>query len=180
MDKDLTLERVIGFLLETPLFDALDPAELSEIVHIMQVQGFRDGQSVFREGDEGDAWYVLFKGQTLVTKEVPFGPSRQLARLEPHACFGEMAILDGSARSALVRASGDVTVFRFPRIPFQRLLDEGNLGAYKLVLAMARILCQRQRDLTQRITEMAEESSSAHEVVRSSVGPMLDSWRVSQ
>ena len=59
----ITLEQIINFLLEAPMFAELDAAELSEIVHIMQVQKVRAGSAVFREGDAGDAWYVIFAGQ---------------------------------------------------------------------------------------------------------------------
>ncbi len=180
MDKPLTLEQVIEFLLEAPLFESLDSTELSQVVHIMQVQGFRDGQSVFREGDDGDAWYVVFRGRAVVTKESPFGPSKEIALLEGPMCFGEMAILDGSSRSATVRSEGETTVFRFPRTPFQRLLDEGNLGAYKLVLAMAQILSQRQRQITQQLADLLGEDVVGGAAVRGAIGEMLDTYTVSE
>lgn len=180
MDKSLTLEQVIAFLLETPMFESLDAAELSQVVQIMQVQSFRSGQAVFREGDDGDAWYVLFTGRGVVTKESPFGPSQEIAVLEPPACFGEMAILDGSARSASVRAEGETQVFRFPRTPFQKLLDEGKLGAYKLVLAMAQVLSQRQRQITAKLADLLEEAPVEGEVVRGHMGEMLDGYTVSE
>ena len=44
MDASLTLERIVNFLLETPLFRDLDPTELAEVVRIMQVQRVRSGQ----------------------------------------------------------------------------------------------------------------------------------------
>ena len=157
MEGQITLEQVINFLLETPMFEELNAHELSEVVHIMQVQRFREGQAIFREGDHGDAWYVLFKGTASVTKNTPFGPPRTVATLEPHACFGEMAILDGSERSAAVRAVEEVTLFRFPRLPFTQLLEEDNVGAFKLVHGMARVLCQRQRRLTLQLSDLMEE-----------------------
>src|SRR5678815_4978322 len=63
MSAPLSLEEILNFLLETPLFGDLDAHELSEVVHIMQVQGLRQGQTVFAENQEGDAWYVLYEGQ---------------------------------------------------------------------------------------------------------------------
>ena len=181
MDRNTTLEQIINFLLETPMFEELDALELSEIVHIMQFQHFREGQDVFREGDHGDAWYVLFRGQAEVTKNAPFGPSRQVAVLVPHACFGEMAILDGSDRSATVRAVDDVTVFRFPRIRFTQLLEQGNLGAFKLVHGMARVLCQRQRNLTQQLSDLMEElEGDDRPQIHRDLASLLDSYTVSE
>lgn len=180
MDQTLTLEGIISFLLETPLFRDLDPTELSEIVRIMQVQRVRAGHPIFREGDEGDAWYVLYHGEADVLKDTPFGGSRRLSTLSPPACFGEMAILDGSRRSATMAAIGEVVVFRFPRPPFMDLLDEGNLSAYKLVFQMAKVLCERQRNLTQRLSEAIEGESSERPVLRRSIGALIDSYTVSE
>lgn len=180
MDQPLTLERIIKFLLETPLFEDLDPAELSEIVHITQVQRIRDGQIIFREGDPGDAWYVLFEGNADVLKESEFGPQQPFASLEPRSCFGEMAILDDSPRSATVVARGDGRVLRFPRDPFDLLLESGSLAAYKLVYQMARVLAQRQRNLTQRLSDAMDEEPSERPDLRRRIGHLVDKYKVSE
>ena len=76
-----------------------------------------------------------------------------------------MAILDGSPRSATVRAAEASTVLKFPRSGFQQLLEEGNLAAYKLVYHMAKVLVSRQRGVTQRLVDVLgrEEYSGVHE-----------------
>jgi CRP-like cAMP-binding protein len=159
MSSSITLEQIINFLLEAPMFGDLDPGELSEIVHIMQVQRFREGQEIFHEGDAGDAWFVIFDGEADVFKSEDFAPARRIARIGPRACFGEMAILDHSPRSATITAIGDTTVFRFPRKDFERLLKDGNLAAYKLIYEMAKVLCVRARNTTQQLTEALAQTS---------------------
>lgn len=181
MEQNITLEHIINFLLETPMFEDLSAGELSQVVHIMQMQRFRDGQQIFSEGDHGDSWYVLFSGQARVTKSSPFGPDREVAVLSSHACFGEMAILDGSERSAAVTADGSCMLFRFPRRPFLQLLDEGNLGAFKLVHGMARVLCQRQRYLTNQLSELMEEIEDHNQSdLARDLGDVLDRYTVSE
>lgn len=153
MPESISYESVVAFLVATPLFDGLDAAERGDVVRIMEVRQLREGEVVFREGDLGDAWYVIFEGTADVLKESEAGP-REVARLSRGECFGEMSILDGSARSASVQAVTDLTLFRFRRSRFEELLEQGSLGAYKLVLAMARVLSARQRDLTRQVTEL--------------------------
>lgn len=153
MATQITLEAIITFLLETPMFRDLDAAELSEIVHIMQVQRLRQGQTVFREGDRGDSWYVLYEGAAEVLKDAGI-ETRPIAQLGPRACFGEMAILDGSNRSATVRAQSECTAFRFHKDAFDALLANDNLAAYKLVYQMARVLAARQRETTSRLADL--------------------------
>ncbi|MFT4979623.1 MAG: CRP/FNR family cyclic AMP-dependent transcriptional regulator [Myxococcota bacterium] len=181
MEQNITLEQIITFLLETPMFEELDAEELSQIVHIMQMQRVANGHPIFSEGDHGDSWYVLFSGQAKVTKNTPFGPDRDVVTLQPHACFGEMAILDGSARSATVSALGLCHVFRFPRIAFQKLLEEDNLGAFKLVHGMARVLSQRQRRLTTQVSELMEElEDDTKPALTRNLGDLIDRYTLSE
>ncbi|MGB0639409.1 MAG: cyclic nucleotide-binding domain-containing protein [Myxococcota bacterium] len=180
MEPGTTLEQVIQFLLETPLFQDLDASELAEVVQIMQIQRFRPDQAIFKEGDEGNAWYVIFEGEARVEMRNPFTPTREVALLGPHACFGEMAILDESARSATITAQENITAFRFPAIQFQLLLEEGNLAAYKLIHAMAKTLCLRQRRLNQQLSDLLEENDTDAIGLRSRVGPLLEESSISE
>jgi CRP-like cAMP-binding protein len=160
MPGPLNLEQLLVFLMDTPMFGGLDATELSQIVHIMQLQHLRPGQTLFSEGQPGDAWFVVFEGEVDVSMVTSTGPE-VIDHLTPRCCFGEMAILDGSPRSATVRATGDATVLRFPRDAFRRLLDEGNLAAYKLVLQMALVLVARQRETTRRLAETLHQHEDA-------------------
>lgn len=172
MADTITLEHIIHFLLETPMFGDLDAAELSEIVHIMQVSRLREGQHVFREGDRGDSWYVIFEGEAEVLKDTGL-ETRSIARLGPRACFGEMAILDGSTRSATVRALTPCTTFRFHKDAFDALLQSDNLAAYKLVYQMSRVLAARQRQTTTRLADLLERIAEP-KPVRETLEPIVD------
>lgn len=154
MDQPISLDTVVSFLVSTPLFDGLDAAERAEVVRIMEVQRLTDREEVFHEGDPGDSWYVIFEGNAQVLKDTDAG-AWEIRVMQPGTCFGEMAILDGQARSATIKAAGPLTVFRFRRARFEQLLEQGSLGAYKLVLGMARMLSQRHRELTQRLSAAA-------------------------
>ena len=178
MGSTITLESIITFLLETPMFGDLDAAELSEIVHIMQVLRLRDGQTVFREGDRGDSWYVLFEGAAEVLKDTGL-ETRSIAELGPRACFGEMAILDGSTRSATVKATSEATAFRFHKDAFDSLLASNNLAAYKLVYQMARVLARRQRETTTRLADLLETDTQTRPVA-DALRPIVDRSAVTE
>jgi len=156
MDQPISLDTVVSLLVATPLFSSLDAAERAEVARIMEVQRLTDGEAVFHEGDSGDAWYVIYEGRAEVLRG-----DWQIRTLDAGAAFGELAILDGQVRSATIRAHGPLTVFRFRRSRFEQLLDNGSLGAYKLVLAMARMLAGHHRELTQRLAEVSATHSAA-------------------
>lgn len=170
MSSTITLEDVLTFLLETPMFGDLDAGELSEIVHIMQILRLREGQFVFREGDRGDSWYVLYEGAAEVLKDTGI-ETRTIVTLGPRSCFGEMAILDGSTRSATVQATESCTAFRFHKDAFDALLEDGNLAAYKLVYQMARVLASRQRDTTTRLADLLDDTPA--QPVRDTIQPII-------
>ena len=108
---------------------------------------------------------IAFAAARVDTNAFLYVAGRATQRHFNRAIFGEMAVLDGSARSATVTARGETTLFKFPRADFQDLVEGGSLAAYKLVYAMARVLCQRQRAITQQLSDVIE-AQPAEQVVR--------------
>lgn len=149
MPQPIPLEDIIGFLLDAPMFEHLDEDELSKVVHILEVLRLAPGDVLFRAGDAGDAWYVVYEGHVDVLQPAEEG-QKLLTTLGARACFGEMAILDGAPRSARVVARDDSVLLRVPRGPFNDLLRAGDLAAYKLTHRMALILVARLRELNAR------------------------------
>ncbi len=175
--SEITIEQVIGFLVDAPMFGDLSSPELSQVVQIMQVRNLLPGDQVFGEGDPGDAWYVVFSGTVEVVK-AEGDRQRVIAVLDQPACFGEMAILDGSPRSATVRAASDLTVLRFPRRAFGRLLEEGNIAAYKLVYQISLVLVSRQRRTTSRLADLLLAPDPA--ALRDALTPLVDQSSVAE
>ena len=68
--SSINLETVVRFLLETELFSHLTTSELSEMTTILEIQRYSKGETIFQEGDIGDAWYVLYEGSVSVRKHV--------------------------------------------------------------------------------------------------------------
>jgi CRP-like cAMP-binding protein len=77
------------------------------------------GEVVVREGDPGDALFVVVDGRFEVKKA-----DRVLHTIEKGAVFGELALLDGAPRAATVVASSGGKLLRIPRAEFEALLDE--------------------------------------------------------
>ena len=171
MEAKITRERLITFLLETPMFEDLDPSEIMELIHIVEEEPYQSGDFIFSEGDAGDAWFVLYGGAVEVLKRGETG-EKKITELGPKSCFGEISILDGLPRSATIRATENSVVFRVPRDAFAGLVENDHLVAYKLLKHMAILLAARQRNTTKRLSELlnATDISEVHEGIMGIVG----------
>ncbi len=70
---------------------------------------FEAGETIIREGEQGDAAYIIVAGQCDIQKELPSG-TETLMSIGPGAVFGEMAIMTEGARTATVVATEPTTV----------------------------------------------------------------------
>ncbi len=169
----IPIETLTDFLVTAPIFCGLDDAELAEIASALELVELPANRRLFDEGEPGDAWYVVFSGALTVTKNMAAGPTHDIARLEAGDCFGEMAILDDAPRGAAVTTETPAVLLRFPRERFEAMLEADRLSAYKLVRAMSRVLCQRQREVTQILADIVDDPGEGPGPVRDSVVSLL-------
>jgi eukaryotic-like serine/threonine-protein kinase len=108
---------------------------------------FPPGSVIIREGDVGDAAYMIVSGRCRVTRRV--GNEHELiSTMGAGDVFGEMALLLSEPRAATIEAEDNVTVL----VLDQRTLSAG-LGADGWTGALVRALAQRFRDLEQTVRE---------------------------
>jgi CRP-like cAMP-binding protein len=150
---------MITFLLDTPMFDKLDPSEIRELLPIIEVEEYPAGHTLFQEGEIGDAWYALYRGKVDVIKNIG-ADEKEIYPLSTGACFGEIALLDGAPRSATIQAIDDCVVLRVSRSAFESLLDQDHSIAYKLLRHLAVTLAQRARTTTERLSELVLEAKA--------------------
>ena len=106
------------------LFKALDEESLALLADKLTLVKFPEG-IVVKEGDPGDAAYIIKSGTANVTKSAESGGAEVvLASLKPGATFGEVAILDNMPRTATVVATEDMECYRLSRDDFLAVLDD--------------------------------------------------------
>jgi len=121
----LTVIEKMMLIRQVPIFAELDPDDLEELADIVEEARVDAGKDVFREGDPGDAVYLIVKGEvTVFTGGHDDRPERVLSQLGSGACIGEMAVLDASPRSATVRANERTRMLRVPGEGFKRVMSE--------------------------------------------------------
>lgn len=121
-DGSATDRAVADALAHTDLFAGLDAATRWTIAASMTGRTLLRGQTLFAEGDPGDGLYLLLVGELAVFRSSPTGERATLTVLTPPATVGEVALLDGSARSASVEALDPSTVLMLTRQDFLGLI----------------------------------------------------------
>lgn len=103
---------------------------------------FKSGETIFREGDKADCLYVIQEGEV----EIRLG-NRMLKSLRRGQIFGEMALIDGSPRSASAIAISGVTIV--PVNEKQFLFMVGHTPYF--ALNVMRVLAERLREMNRAL-----------------------------
>jgi len=114
------LETVLSYV---PLFRGLSKRQLKHLASRCEVADYMQGATIVKEGTDGDAFYVVLKGQAVVTMG-----GRFVARLVPGDHFGEIALLRDVPRTATVLAATDVELFALDRVPFLEAISGQHLS----------------------------------------------------
>ena len=141
----------VGLLSNVSLFSELSRDDLERISRVAVPRAFPAGVRVFHEGDRSDACYLVRTGDLRVTREHPDGRAIALATLGPGDIFGELAMLDGEARSASVETLSDSELLALPAADFRRMLAEHSEISVKLIIALTR----RLRETNERVARQS-------------------------
>ena len=134
-----TLAQVVALLEKVPLFEGLPQADLETVAGLMRGRAVGEGEMLFREGDPGDKFYVVFTGAVEILKERPKGDHERLAIKRAGEGFGEMSLLTDAPRSASVRAMEPSQLMVCSREQFIQMLG-GETLAVRLMRGLARAL----------------------------------------
>ncbi|MCJ1300227.1 hypothetical protein MMC08_003022 [Hypocenomyce scalaris] len=110
-----------AFLEEVPLLSTLQPYERSKIADALDTQKYPPGSTIIREGDPGEAFFILESGEAEVYKR-DSGDGKALKKYKKGDYFGELALLNDAPRAASVISTTEVKVATLGKDGFQRLL----------------------------------------------------------
>ena len=117
-DVNQKVEEEERLLAGVDLFATLPPEILNQIALSAPMAVYGSGETIVRQGEEGQSMFVVLSG----TVNVVIEPSREeVARIDRGGYFGEMSLLTGEPRSATVIAIGDVVVVEIGADLFRRL-----------------------------------------------------------
>jgi len=143
----MSLNDEVELLRQVPLFANVEPAKLKLLAFTSERLRFEPGQALMRQGEEGDAAFVIIEGETEVQVETPNGPIT-VAELGPNAFIGEIAILTDVPRTATVLAKTEVQTLKIGKELFFRLVTEFPQMSVEIMRVLAARLEKTTADLT--------------------------------
>jgi predicted acylesterase/phospholipase RssA/CRP-like cAMP-binding protein len=115
---------LVGRITSNELFRGLDQATLEALEEELELVHLPADESLLRQGEPGDALYVLTHGCLSVKVRNPDGTETAVDRLDAGMTVGDMELLTGKECVATVYASGDAELVRFSKAGFDRLAEE--------------------------------------------------------
>jgi len=121
-----------------------DDPQLQRFVDFMEVQRVREYAEIVKQGQPGDAMYLILEGELRVRMMIS-GKESILATLNAGDFFGEISLFDHGPRSADVLANSESTLLKITSSAFQRLVQEAPDLAAPFLVGMGKTLTSRIR-----------------------------------
>ncbi len=109
-------------LLGSELFQKIPPGNLQQLFQKFQEIKVEVGSNIVKQGETGDAFYVVQEGSAKVIREMD-GETKYLATLGPGQYFGEEALIGDTVRNATVQMNTDGIVMKLGKSDFKNLLE---------------------------------------------------------
>ena len=148
----MSLNKEVEVLRDVPLFSKIDHTKLKLLAFTSENLIHQDGQFLFREGETGDAAYIVLKGKVAVFIETGKGPV-EVAQLKRGDVVGEISILCDVPRTASVKAVESVQTLKITKDTFIHLLTEFPEIAIEIMRELASRLNKTNIQLREALTD---------------------------
>ena len=148
----MSLNKEVEVLRDVPLFRKIDHTKLKLLAFTSENLIHQDGQFLFREGETGDAAYIVLKGKVAVFIQTEKGPV-EVAQLKRGDVVGEISILCDVPRTASVKAVESVQKLKITKDTFIHLLTEFPEIAIEIMRELASRLNKTNIQLREALTD---------------------------
>lgn len=160
---DYPIATWIPLLGRTDFFAGLDESVLGRVAEAVAVLDAADRDVIIRSGSDATSMFVLARGHVDVLAEEPLtGNERLLTTLTPGACFGEVALCSGAARTATVRARGECLLLELSAEAFWTLMEHIPAFAAAVCRGLARTIDRMTAGLGYRFVRLTHYPFDAH------------------
>ena len=117
-ENNLTIIEKIIFLKSVDIFEHATVEQLGRIAGLMEEVHFEPAETIFKEGDPGDAFYLLLSGRVRLDRN-----GNTLFELKEREAFGTLDVLDFHPRTVTAKAADHVRALKLNGQEFHDLLS---------------------------------------------------------
>jgi CRP/FNR family transcriptional regulator, cyclic AMP receptor protein len=136
----------VDFLATVPLLEGREEADLVELARVLRRRMVREGEILWRQGDDAREMVFIVEGGVSASLHVPGDRVVEIGRAGPGEIVGEIALLDGGGHTMSVHVTETATVLALGRVDFAALLARQEPAAFRLKRRLASLLTARQRN----------------------------------
>jgi uncharacterized membrane protein len=151
----------VAVLRSVPLFASLDPKSTAKLGEYLTIHDYPRAATIFRNGDPGDAMYLIDVGKVRISITDADGADVTLAELGAGDFFGEMAMLDGHGRSANATAMDDARLAKLTRDDFLTFMRSDPRVTLELLTALTSRLRRTDELLRHRVSRNVNQEEAA-------------------
>ena len=164
-----------SLLAEVPLFTLLDDEERAALAAHLDVVRFPAEHVIFHYGEPGDSMLIVRAGAAELSFKNDSGEKIVLEEVGPGDFFGELAFLDGGARSATVRVTEPMEALLMDRGDLEAFLKKHPAAAMDLLTALGRRLRKTSEMLRHAATRnVNEETEDKRTVIQKSADTIAE------
>ena len=132
-------------LRHVPVLRDLPESQIAVLLSQFTVEELDAGETVFKQGDIGDRFYVIREGEVSITAAQPDGTEREVATLGPGEYFGEIALLSSVPRTATAATKTQVQLWALDGESFKTLMESEHVHAGTLEQTATRRVLQLKK-----------------------------------
>jgi len=165
-------ERLIS---QVPLFTTLPENEIQRLAEMLRVFETPPNIVLFREGEQGDRFYIVLAGQIEIIKAMDTADERRLSLRGPGEYMGEMSLLNRDGlRTASARTYTATRLLEMTRADFDALLSRQPALAYEMVRVLSLRLSNAHNASLQDLREKNRQLTEAYESLKAAQAQLVE------
>ena len=146
--------KLIDIIMDIPFFSMLSARQLTVVARRMNYYEIDKGETLFKEGDQGDSVCFVIRGALDIYKETSTpGKHVHIATVTKNKSIGEMAVIDEYTRSATVTARSDAAIVALTKRGFDAILEENPKIGAAILKKIASLVSMNLRSTSSRLAD---------------------------
>jgi len=151
----------VKILQSIEILSSLSDKELDSLFSHMNIEEYKEDQTLFNEGETGEHMYIILSGSVSISVNTPDGNVLEIAEITEGNFFGEMSIFDRAVRSATCSPKCFTKVLSLGASDFFEFIKNKPLAGSSIMRKMLNITTARLQNTGTFLSDMVTWGEAA-------------------